>query len=255
MLREGIMMPSAVALVPARAGSERVPGKNLFPLAGHPLIAYAIAGAQAAGVFDAVVVSTDSEEIAEAARRYGAEITGLRPPDLSTSTSPDIDWILHTIAALDRSGRSYELFSILRPTSPFRTGATIRRAWDQLLALGERADSIRAVELARQHPGKMWVLDGELMRPLLPQPVEGTPTYSSQTKSLPPVYVQNSSLEIAWVSVLRGERPEIAGDRIAPFRTEGAEGFSIDYPEDLERAEALLAGGAGELPEISEAVR
>jgi CMP-N,N'-diacetyllegionaminic acid synthase len=249
-LEDGVRHPrpggdlSAVALVPARSGSERVPGKNLHPLAGHPLIAYAIAGAHEAGIFDAVVVSTDSEAIAEVARRYGAETPALRPPELATSTSPDVEWILHMLDVLERGGRSYELFSILRPTSPFRTGATIRRGWDQLIGLGDRADSIRAVERARQHPGKMWVLEGELMRPLLDQPAEGTPTYSTQTKALPQVWVQNSSLEIAWTRVVRGEPPEIAGRRIAPFFTEEAEGFSIDYPGDLERAEALLAAGA-----------
>jgi CMP-N,N'-diacetyllegionaminic acid synthase len=195
-------------------------------------------------VFEAVVVSTDSDEIADAARRYGAEVPGLRPPELATSTSADIEWVLHTMAALERDGRVYDLFSILRPTSPFRTGATIRRAWEQLLALGDRADSIRAVEPVRQHPGKMWMLDGELMRPLLSQPSAGTPTYSSQTKALAPVHVQNSSLEIAWTRVLHGPKPEIAGARIAPFATVGAEGFSIDYPDDVARAEELVAGGA-----------
>jgi N-acylneuraminate cytidylyltransferase len=223
-------------------------------LAGHPLIAYAIAGAQEAGVFDAVVVSTDSEEIAETARRYGAETPELRPAELATATSPDVEWILHMLYVLERGGRAYDLFSILRPTSPFRTGATIRRAWDQLMALGDRADSVRAVEPVRQHPGKMWVVDGELMRPLLAQAAQGTPTYSTQTKALPRVWVQNSSLEIAWTRVVRGERPEIAGDRIAPFFTEGAEGFSIDYPDDLERAELLLARGAAVLPSISQLV-
>ncbi len=244
-------MPSAVALIPARSGSERVPGKNVLPLDGHPLIAYSIAAAHGAGLFDAVVVSTDSEAIAEVARRYGAEVPGLRPGDLAGAGSPDIEWVLYTVDALERSGRSFELFSILRPTSPFRRTDTIRRAWEQLLALGDRADSIRAVEPVRQHPGKMWVVDGELIEPLLPQPAEGVPTYSSQTKTLPEVYVQNSSLEIAWMRVLRGERPEIAGERIAPFLTEGAEGFSIDYPGDVEIAEALRARGEARLPEIS----
>jgi CMP-N-acetylneuraminic acid synthetase len=242
-------MPAAVALIPARSGSERVPGKNIARLAGHPLIAYSIAGAWEAGVFETVVVSTDSEEIAEIAHAYGAEVPGLRPREIATATSPDIEWVVHTIQALRDEDRSYDLFSILRPTSPFRTAETIRRAWDQLLALGDRADSIRAVERVRQHPGKMWVLDGELMRPLLPQPPAGTPTYSTQTKALPPVYVQNSSLEIAWMRVV-DEHREIAGPRIAPFFTEGVEGFSIDYPEDLERAEDLVARNAAELPPI-----
>ncbi len=241
-------MPTAVALVPARAGSERVPGKNVLPLGGHPLIAYSIAAARQSGLFETVVVSTDSEEIAHTAERYGAEVPGLRPPEIATATSPDIEWVLHVM-----DGRDEELFSILRPTSPFRTAETIRRAWEQLLALGDRADSIRAVERARQHPGKMWVIDGDLMRPLLEQPAEGTPTYSTQTKALAPVYVQNSSLEIAWAHVLAGPRPEIAGQRIAPFITEGWEGFSIDYRDDVEVAEHALSRGGAALPLVTAA--
>jgi len=239
-------MPTAVALVPARSGSERVPGKNVLPLAGHPLIAYSIAAARQSCLFEAIVVSTDSDAIAEVARGYGADVPRLRPPELATAVSPDIEWVLHAM-----EGRNEELFSILRPTSPFRTAATICRAWEQLLALGDRADSIRAVERARQHPGKMWVLDGELLCPVLEQTHEGTPTYSTQTKALPPVYVQNSSLEIAWAHVLAGPRPEIAGERIAPFFTEAWEGFSIDYPDDVNTAERALACGEAVLPTVA----
>jgi N-acylneuraminate cytidylyltransferase len=240
-------MPSAVALVPARGGSQRVPGKNVRPLGGHPLIAYSIAAARESGLFDAVVVSTDSGEIAELAERYGAEVPGLRPPELATSTSSDIDWVLHVMA-----DRSEELFSILRPTSPFRRGATIRRAFDRLLTLGDRADSIRAIELVKQHPAKMWTLAGDLMRPLLPQPQGETPLHSRQYAALPEVYVQNSSLEVAWTRVLRGAPPTISGTRVAPFLTDEAEGLTIDYPEDFERAEALLARGLATLPPILE---
>jgi CMP-N,N'-diacetyllegionaminic acid synthase len=231
--------PSAVALIPARAGSERVRGKNLIPLAGHPLIAYAIAGARESGVFDAVVVSTDDEATAEAARRYGADVPGLRPAELATGTSEDVEWVLHVMA-----GRGEEVFSILRPTSPFRTGAAIARAMARFLELGDRLDSLRAVELCRQHPGKMWVLDGALMQPLLPQPAGETPFHSRQYQALPEVYAQNSSLEIAWARVLDPPLPTIAGERVAPFFTEGWEGFSIDYPADVETAERAAAEGA-----------
>src|SRR5947207_2682992 len=148
---------SAVALIPARAGSQRVPGKNVKPLAGHPLIAYTIAAAVESRLFDDVVVSTDSQEIADIAVEYGAEA-----PELATATSPDIEWVRHTLRLLAGGGRSYDLFSLLRPTSPFRRAETIRRAFDRLMAWGDEADSIRAVELCRQHPGKMWILDGEL---------------------------------------------------------------------------------------------
>jgi CMP-N,N'-diacetyllegionaminic acid synthase len=242
-------MPSAVAFVPARSGSQRVPGKNVRPLRGHPLIAYTIRAALDAELFGAVVVSTDSEEIAEIARHYGAEVPGLRPPEIATATSPDIEWVLHAIEALEANGRTFDAFSILRPTSPFRGAATIRRGWERLLAV-ESADSLRAVELCRQHPGKMWVLEGELMRPLLPQP-EGTPFHSRQYQALPEVYVQNSSLEIAWTRVAT-EGGTIAGERVVPFFTDPSEGFSIDYPSDLERAEELLASGDAALPDVPE---
>ncbi len=242
-------MPTAVALVPARSGSQRVPGKNVVPLAGHPLVAYSIAGAQEAAIFGAVVVSTDSEEIAEIARRYGAEVPGLRPAEMSTATSFDIEWVLHVMRDRDE-----EIFAILRPTSPFRTGDTIRRAYDQLVELGDRADSIRAVEPARQHPGKMWTVDGDLMEPLLPQPEGETPLHSRQYQALPKVYAQNSSLELAWSRVLDDPVPTISGRRVAPFFTEDAEGFSIDYPGDVEVAERMLASGKARLPAIPQPV-
>jgi CMP-N,N'-diacetyllegionaminic acid synthase len=243
-------MPSAVALVPARAGSTRVPGKNIHPLAGHPLLAYAIAGAHESGVFDAVIVSTDSEEIAAVARHYGAEVPWLRPPEMATATSPDIEWVHWTLRSLAAEGREWDLFALLRPTSPFRRGDTIRRALHQLLEQ-EDADSIRAVEPCRQHPGKMWLLEGAMMRPLLPQG-DGVPLHSSQRAALPPVYVQNSSLEIAWTRVALEGR-SIAGERIAAFISDPVTGFSIDYPEDLRRAEELLAAGDAALPEVREA--
>ena len=222
-------MPSAVALVPARAGSTRVPGKNVATLAGHPLIAYSIAAARASGLFTTVLVSTDSEEIAAIARRYGAEVPGLRPAAMAGARSPDIEWV-----QLLLRGRDEQLFSILRPTSPFRTAATIRRAWDALLAVPD-ADSVRAIRPVKEHPGKMWRVEGELMVPLLPQTPGEVPTHSRQFADLPEVFVQDSSLEIAWTRIAADG--EIAGRRVVPFRTEGLEGLSIDYPEDLVEAE------------------
>jgi CMP-N,N'-diacetyllegionaminic acid synthase len=233
-------MPSVVALIPAREGSARVPGKNTRPLAGHPLIAWSIAAAREAGIFDAIAVSTDGDRTAEVARRYGAEVPELRPAELAGSRSPDIEWVEHILGCLP----AYDAFAILRPTSPFRGADTIRRAWDRFRSL--EVDSIRAVRPCREHPGKMWVVHDEgLMTPLLPQP-DDLPFHSRQYADLPPVHVQDSSLEIAWTHVVRDTRT-IAGRRVAPFFPEGAEGFSIDYPDDWERAEAL----AGLLPAMA----
>ena len=246
-------MSSAVALIPARAGSVRVPGKNVRPLAGHPLIAYTIAAAFESDAFDAVVVSTDSEDIAAIARHYGAEVPGLRPAEMAASTSPDIEWVQHALGVLADGGREYDLFSILRPTSPFRTGATIQRAFERLLSAD--ADSIRAVRRCKEHPGKMWTLDGELLQPLLETPDDGVcvPYHSRQFAALPEVYVQDSSLEIAWTRVALGEGGDIAGSAIVSLVSQGLEGFSIDYPEEFAEAEAMIADGRAFLPPVTQA--
>lgn len=242
----------AIALVPARAGSKRIPGKNLRPLAGHPLIAYTIAAAIESGSFAAVVVSTDSAEIAGVARHYGAETPFLRPAELATDDSSDIRWVEHAHARLADSGLSYRFFGILRPTSPFRTAETIRRAWSVFLA-EPRADSLRAVEPCGQHPGKMWVVRGALMYPLLPfVSPRGDPWHSVPTQSLPPVYVQNASLELARTEVVFADR-SIAGTSVKPFFTERNEGLDINDLQDLAYAEHLLATGEATLPSVPQA--
>src|SRR5512132_505936 len=109
-------MPSVVALIPARQGSKRVPGKNIRLLNGHPMLAYTIAPAVESGVFDAVIVSTDSDETAAIARHYGAEVPFLRPAPFATDTSPDIEWVHYTLRELNAGGRRWDAFSLLRPT-------------------------------------------------------------------------------------------------------------------------------------------
>src|SRR5436190_14676555 len=233
-------MPSLIALVPARAGSERVPHKNIRPLAGHPLLAYAIITALEAGVADRVVVSTDSDEIADVARRYGADVPFLRPPEFATATSPDAEWLRYTLEML---AERYDLFALIRATNPFRGPDVVRRGLEQLLATPE-ADSIRAVELVKQHPGKMWMLDedGRTMQPLLDQSHLEVAWHAGQYPALPTVYSQNSALEIAWTRVVF-ETGTREGRVLAPYITEGHEGFNIDDEEDWERAERLLAAG------------
>ena len=243
-------MPSAVALIPARSGSERVSDKNIRPLAGHPLIAYAIASARRAGVFERVVCSTDSGKIAEVAQRYGADVPFLRPPELATSTSPDIEWITH---ALEQLGDHYDLFAIVRATNPFRGPDALRRGLEQLLATPE-ADSVRAVELVKQHPGKMWIVEGRTMRPLLDQSHLDVAWHAGQYQGLPEIYVQNSALEIAWTRVV-SQTGTREGKVVAPFFTDGHEGFNIDDEEDWARARALVDAGDATLPKVERSKR
>ncbi len=209
-------MPSLVGFVPARSGSKRIPGKNIRVLRGHPLLAYTIAAALDSGVFDVVILSTDSEEVAEIGSHYGAEVPFLRPAEYAADRSTDFDWLNYTVGRLAAAG----------------------------------ADSLRAVELCAQHPGKMWVVDGNRMRPLLASSEHGTAWHSSPYQSLPPVYAQNASLEIAWTKTLL-EQQSIAGTLIIPFFTTGFEGLDVNQPRDWWYVEELLRRGEVELPTVA----
>ena len=240
--------PTIVGLIPARAGSKRVPHKNIRPLAGHPVMAYTIAAALESEVFSDVIVSTDSEQYAEIARYYGAEVPFLRPSELAGDVSPDIEWLAYTLEKLAENGRKYDCFSILRPTSPFRLPQTIQRAWQAFLT-EEGVDSLRAVEKCRQHPGKMWVVRRRRMVPLLPLSPPEQPWHSSQYQSLPEVYIQNASLEIAWSKVVFKDKT-IAGTVLVPFFTENYEGFDVNSAYDWNMAQHLVTDGKAQLPVI-----
>jgi CMP-N,N'-diacetyllegionaminic acid synthase len=245
--------PSIVALIPARSGSKRVPGKNIHPLAGHPLIAYTISAARQSGIFSSVIVSTDSEEYAQVAREYGAEVPFLRPVEIAGDLALDIEWVEFTLNKLKETGIRYDCFSILRPTSPFRLPGTIQRAWQEFQT-EEGIDSLRAVEKCKEHPGKMWIVRGKRMVPLLTMGPTEKPWHSTPYQALPEVYSQNASLEIAWTRVVF-EGHTIAGNVVIPFFTQDYEGFDVNHPYDWELAEKLVASGQAQLPKVDVAAK
>jgi N-acylneuraminate cytidylyltransferase len=212
------------------------------------VIAYSISAALQSSIFAAIIVSTDSEEYAEVARSYGAEVPFLRPDAFSGDLSPDIEWVTHALNELRDQGREFDCFSILRPTSPFRLAVTIQRAWAKFLSV-PNADSIRAVEKCSEHPGKMWVVHGNQMVPLLPMGPQNLPWHSTPYQALPEVYIQNASLEMAWTRVVFEGRT-IAGEFVVPFFTEGYEGFDVNRPYDWQYAEELIRTGQAKLPVI-----
>lgn len=241
-------MSPIVALIPARSGSKRVPGKNIRRLGDHPLIAYTISSALQSGVFSRVIVSTECEETAAIAKHYGAEVPFRRPAEFAADLSPDIDWIRYTLRRIADEGDQSRCFSILRPTSPFRKARTIQRAWARFIENPD-VDSLRAVELCQQHPGKMWVVSGNLMKPLLDDQGAVPPWHSSPYQALPPVYAQNASLEIAWNRIPL-EHGTIAGKSVIPFITEGEDGFDINKPDDWLLAEIRVSAGKLSLPPV-----
>ena len=227
-----------LALIPARSGSERIKNKNLIKLKGKSLIRIAIENAFKAKIFDRVIVSTDDLKYSNIAKKCGAEVPFLRPKKLSISTSPDYDWVSHTIKKIDAFKLGYTHFFILRPTSPFRTYKTILRAWRKYKKT-KNCESLRAVEICKQHPYKMWVEKNNFINPLFKKKYLNQPSYNSQFKVLPRIFIQNASLEISNISVIKKYK-SITGKKILPFYTHKHEGFDINYPEDIIEAKKIL---------------
>ena len=141
-------MPRVIATICARGGSKALPGKNLRPLAGKPLIVHTIEHALACRVIDGVFVSTDDEQIAEVAQRAGAQVPYLRPAELATDEAPKLPAIGHLVAHLERSGMSVDTVVDLQPTSPLRRPEDIEAA----LALLDDADLVVSVTEPSHNP-------------------------------------------------------------------------------------------------------
>jgi pseudaminic acid cytidylyltransferase len=122
----------ALSIIPARGGSKRIPRKNIKDFAGKPMIVYAIEAAQASGAFDHVVVSTDDAEIADVARRHGALVPFMRPPELSDDFTPTVPVIAHAIRACDAVGISAQHVCCIYPGVPLIDPADLSRARDLL---------------------------------------------------------------------------------------------------------------------------
>ena len=227
-----------IALIPARAGSERIKNKNIYNLDNKPLIAYSIASAIKTKIFDKIIVSTDSLKYAKIAKKYGADVPFLRPKKFSKSTSPDYEWLKFTIDKLDKEKYDFTHFFILRPTNPFRNHKTILRAWKEFRK-NKKAESLRAIQISKSHPGKMWKLQGKFLKPILNLKILDQPSYNNQFKSLPNVYIQNASLEISKKMVIKKYKT-ICGKKIIPFFTNEIEGFDINYISDLNQAKKII---------------
>jgi CMP-N-acetylneuraminic acid synthetase len=116
--------PKPVAIIPARGGSKRLPGKNLQPFFGHPMMAYGISAALNSGLFEKVIVSSDDAEIGRVAQWYGAEFVE-RPPELATDTAKSIDAVTHVLRTLRHRGVSPDSLCQVFPNCPLVTSADI----------------------------------------------------------------------------------------------------------------------------------
>ena len=239
-----------LALVPARGGSKSIPGKNIKLVAGKPLISYSIAHALASQLITRVIVSTDSEEIAEIARAHGAETPFLRPAKISGDCAVDVEFHRHALDWLaDNEDYRPDMVVNLRPTHPVRRSQTIDRAIETF-ASSPDADSLRSVRLAETSPYKMWRI-GEDGFAISVAPIEGmAEPYNMPRQKLPMVYWQDGYVDVTRPEVIISQN-STTGRRILPFLIE-EECVDIDYEDEIPEAERLLTGKA---PNADEPVR
>jgi len=235
------MAAEVLALIPARGGSKSIPRKNIRTFAGHPLIAYSIAAGLAAETVRRVIVSTDDEEIAAIARRYGAETPFLRPVEISQDNTPDLPVFQHALSWLaEHETYQPEIVVQLRPTSPLRRVQHIDEAVYRLIEQPQ-ADSIRTVCVPFQNPFKMWQIYAQgFMQPLLRIGLKEP--YNMPRQLLPVVYRQTGYVDAAWYDTIQSKH-SMTGDRILPLVIDPSEWIDIDAPEDWRRAERLLESG------------
>lgn len=136
-----------VAVIPARGGSKRIPGKNIKPFFGKPMIAWSIEAAQKSGLFDRIFVSTDDEEIAQVAERWGAEVPFMRPPELANDHAGLTEVVTHATYWSMEAGMEVEAVCCLLATAPFMQTADIRQGWEAL-ATGDWAYAFAATDFA-----------------------------------------------------------------------------------------------------------
>ncbi|MCC7128940.1 MAG: acylneuraminate cytidylyltransferase family protein [Anaerolineae bacterium] len=231
-------MTQVLALIPARGGSKSIPRKNIRTFAGHPLIAYSIAAGLASETVTRLIVSTDDEEIAEVARRYGAETPFLRPADLAEDHTPDLPVFQHALNWLmEHESYRPEVVVQLRPTSPLRRVWHIDQAVYRLLERPD-ADSIRTVCVPFQNPYKMWKIGADgFMQPLL-QSAHREP-YNMPRQLLPEIYWQTGYVDAARSDTILN-KGSMTGDAILPLVIPPEDWIDIDSPDDWRRAERLL---------------
>lgn len=221
-----------IALIPARGGSKGLPGKNIRPLNGKPLIAYAIEAALKAKHIDRVIISTDDEEIARVAVEYGAELPFMRPAELASDTAMAVDNYIYTIDRLEKEGRKpIEAFVVLQPTSPLRIAEDIDGAVE--LFLKKEADSV--ISYTKEAHPVVWhkFLDTE------GRFVDIFDANIKNRQENRVSYYPNGAVYVFRTSMIR-ER-QYYTDRSYAYIMPRTRSVDIDFIEDFEYAEFLLS--------------
>lgn len=220
-----------VTVIPARGGSKSIPKKNIRELKGKPLIQYSIEYSLKCPFVSHTVVSTDSQEIADIARKAGAEIYFLRPAEYAKDDTPDYPVMRHALDALEKVFQeAIDYIVLLRPTSPLRPPNLIERGMEIFKRFPE-ASSLRSVAPCSEHPFRMWkIADGFMIgyETAVHEP------YNLLRQKLPSVYFQTGDIEIICRETLI--KGSVSGDKILPLVIKSDEMLDIDKESDLKRA-------------------
>lgn len=222
-----------LGLIPARSGSKGLPQKNILPLLGKPLIAWTIEQALASKYLDKVIVSTDNEEIAEIAKKYGAKVPFMRPKELASDDAKSIDVITHAIDWFEVNNDFNELVMLLQPTSPLRTSGDIESAIELLFS--RKAQSIVSVCEVDHHPywANILPVDG-CMKDFLRQ------EYANRNRQeLPVFYRLNGAIYLACCNYLKIQKNYFGNETYA-YIMPRERSIDIDNEIDFKFAEYLL---------------
>jgi CMP-N,N'-diacetyllegionaminic acid synthase len=226
-----------LAIIPARAGSKGLPGKNIRPLAGKPLLGWAVEAACGAALVDDVIVSTDSREFADVAAAHGAAVPFLRPDALASDTAPSIGYIIHALDKLAAGGETYHYVVVLEPTSPLTESADVDAALAQLHGALDRADAIVGVtHLETVHPA-FCVTRNEagVITPHGDASFDNLP----RRQDLEPVFALDGSLYISTVAAIHARR-SFCHDRTLGFVTQRHQALEVDDLVDFLCIEAVM---------------
>ena len=224
-----------LAIVPARSGSKSVVNKNIRLINNKPMMAYSIEHALNSKLINRVIVSTDSEEYAEIARQYGAEVPFIRPAEYATDTALDIDVFRHALTFLkETEGYEADIVVQLRPTYPYRDPADID-AMIQLMIDDPQTDAVRSVMLNEVVPHKMWYMaDDNQITPILTDIPEA---YNMPRQQLPKTYYQNGNVDVLRPANIF-EMNSRTGKKIKGY--EMNEMYDVDTEADFARVAAFM---------------
>lgn len=230
-------MADVVAIIPARSGSKGVVDKNIKLLAGHPLIAYSVAAAQLTNGIDRIVVSTDSKEYADIARKYGAEIPFLRPDEISGDNSTDYDFIKHVLNWMqDNEGLRPDYLVHLRPTTPLRNPVYIEEAIERIRH-DEYGTALRSVHEMPETAYKTVEVDRGYLRCICSGSLD-LDSANNPRQVFPKTYIANGYVDI-YKSSYVVKNKKILGDKVIAYITPRI--FEVDTVDDFDYLEYLVA--------------